>query len=360
MSPEQVVRLTRFALAHTCWPHLDVELSGGETLLLGPGWLRTCLEGIRAVHSNGRSVRKIVLTTNAVLLTEEIADILCEARVGVCVSLDTCEELAEGYKRVCPEVLSGIRLLQERGLSPAVNAVGTKRAVSGSAALMRFLATIGVAQFRVTLLRPLGLAKAHMEELRPDTRDVLRSTVEALDYMRESGLAVIETNVMERVFRYFADSYVHDFCNTLSCPAGREFLAVDARGDVYPCGADLRKRSRLGNIYQGFDERQRERVLSRYHAKGPHFLRCFACKARRICFFSCSACEYDGALDFFESQCQACQALFEYFEQNEDLVAAVYRAATERNPGRSTRRASASHGTPAQEELAREDRHHDS
>jgi len=71
---------------------LHVTFFGGETLLNFP----LMRESVEYATSKGRTAGKTVefsLTTNATLLTEEIADFLAEHRIGVTVSIDGDKEL---------------------------------------------------------------------------------------------------------------------------------------------------------------------------------------------------------------------------------------------------------------------------
>jgi radical SAM protein with 4Fe4S-binding SPASM domain len=151
-------------------------------------------------------------------------------------------------------------------------------------------------------------------------------------HMDRSDFSVVEVSALDRVYRYMGDVYEPNFCHAPTCPAGSGFLAVDAKGDVYPCGDETRDRFIMGNLYDGFDEPRSRRVFSAYHGELAPFVRCAYCKAGRMCHYGCPGCLHEGDLGHFDAECRLTQMLFERFERDRAAMEEIYRRAKSKAP----------------------------
>ncbi len=120
-------------------PGIHVTFFGGETLMNFPCCARRCRYAKDKAAEAGKSV-EFSLTTNATLLTEQIADFLAEHRIGVTVSIDGDQELNDkmrvfhdgrgSYKVIVPK----IKMLLERHRT---NSIGARVTLSSGVSEVR-------------------------------------------------------------------------------------------------------------------------------------------------------------------------------------------------------------------------------
>jgi radical SAM protein with 4Fe4S-binding SPASM domain len=329
MSPDQARDIFSLFISNAATPSLSAEISGGEPLLCGCDWLAAVCAHVRAMEANCGKHVNLWITTNGTLLTEQFVEVLRKYQVIVSIGLDAPGGSEKGLKTLDGRSRPGIGLLQEFYHLPGINAVATQPAAKHIEQFMDVLRTWGVRQFRFTAFNDRGRIRS-APELIPTVDEAVDYTIRLLRYMERCDFSIVETDALDRVYRFMGDRYQENFCYSPNCPAGSGFLAVDAKGDVYPCGFETRERFLLGNLYDGYDEKRRNNALSAYHGQSAPLLRCVFCRSSRICHFGCAGCMHDGNSRHFDAECQLTQRLFEHLEQDPGAVERYYRQAKDR------------------------------
>ncbi len=323
MTATTALQILELFLEHASAQKLSVEISGGEPLLCGNGWLAAVCSGLRVMESKYAKQLSVRMTTNGTLLNEEAVAILRDCRVGLCVGVDAPEGASSGVKTLSRRVRKGIELLQESYMTPAINAVATLPAIKHIERFMDELVRMDIREFRLTPINNRGRVGTAPEQL-PSAEEAVACTMLLIRHMQRCGFAIVEKTTLDRVYRYMGDVYEPNFCHSPTCPAGSGFLAVDAKGDIYPCGNETRTHFLLGNIFNGFERTRSRRVLVDYHEPPPEFIRCISCRAGRICHYGCPGCTHEGDTEFFEADCRMTQMLFEQFEINDAEIKSFY------------------------------------
>ncbi len=287
--------------------------------------------GLRAMETQYDKHLDLWITTNGTLLTEELVAIFRDCRAGVSVGVDAPAGVSGGVKTLDRRVRKGIERLQKVGATPAINAVATRPAMRHVTRFMDELKRMDLRLFRLTAVNRRGRA-CSATRLLPTAREAFACTMRLIRHMDRCDFSIVESSALDRVYRYMGDVYESNFCYGPSCPAGSGFLAVDAKGDVYPCGSETRNRFVMGNVYDGFDESRRRGVLSAYHGELAPFVRCAYCRAGRMCHYGCPGCQHEGDLRHFDAECRLTQLLFERFERDRPAIEQIYRRAKSKAP----------------------------
>ncbi|MGO8704317.1 MAG: radical SAM protein [Candidatus Brocadiia bacterium] len=331
MTAEQAVEILRLLLANSSAPRITVEISGGEPLLCGSRWIAAICGGLRVMETQYAKKLDLWITTNGTLLNEEIIAVLRECKARLSVGVDAPAGVSGGVKTLDGRVRRGIELLQKLYTTPGINAVATLPAMRHVTRFMNELKQMNIRLFRLTAVNSRGRAQA-APGLLPTSKESFACTMRLIRYMERCDFSIVEASALDRVYRYMGDVYEPNFCNAPTCPAGSGFLAVDAKGDVYPCGNETRDRFIMGNIYDGFDGPRSRRVLAAYHGELAPFVRCVYCKAGRICHYGCPGCLHEGDTRHFDAECQFTQLLFERFERDRAAIEEIYRRAKRKAP----------------------------
>lgn len=233
---------------------LRIQFTGGEPLLR--------LDLMEAVAAFGRATRrKLVLSvqTNGTLLTPDTCRRLKAIRCGVGVSLDGIGDAND--LRVFPDgtpcfdaVVQGVRNLGQIGMSCGMTAVVTKVNAKYLGQLSDLALYLGnVAGVGLDLFRPLG--RGDGQDLSADP-EALASGLRALK-AQTNKLALAKIPFRFREIERLRKRRTLSTCSETYCYAQTELsLAVDGRGDCWPCSSLAGQEGcLLGNIRDGLPEK---------------------------------------------------------------------------------------------------------
>ena len=233
---------------------LRIQFTGGEPLLK--------LDLIeKAAHFGWETERKLVMSvqTNGTLLTSETCRRLKAIRCGVGVSLDGLG--TSNALRVFPDgsasgeaVVQGIRNLGMVGLRCGITAVVTHSNAARLGELADLALWLGnVAGVGLDLFRPLGRGAGQELAPSPDELAVgLKALKQRVEALSAAGVP-FRFRELERIRKRESLSA----CPSAYCYAQtRLSLAVDGRGDCWPCSSLAgREECLLGNIRDGLPKR---------------------------------------------------------------------------------------------------------
>ena len=277
-----------------------LQFSGGEPLLATP-LLRRIADYIRTNRIRAR----MDLQTNGTLLTEETADFLHHAGIGIGISLDgrpDVHDVHRCYPDGCGssmDVIAGIQCLGRRGIAIGLTCVVTAENVGKLSGIIEMAYYLGnVRRVGFDLLRGQGRGVS----VRPAREEDVALAMERvfalcrkLERLTGRHIVIAQAEQASCLAQRTDDGFSH--CHAMS-GAG---IHVDALGRIYACSSFVGdERFLLGDVVHGIDARRQEELAHEmqrtmaFCCTCTDFLRCGgACYARMagehaICTAECA------------------------------------------------------------------------
>lgn len=245
-------------------PEMEVTFSGGEPLM-HPGFREIVETSVSQGYSN-------VLLTNATLLTEDMADFICDRFRFVKISLDGPNEETHSQTRGkgnFARVLKGINRLAGRGVRVKVQVTFMKSTLPHLNEIREALPDLPHVNLVYTPLLPMGRGSAM------DSESIDNDTFYVFSKDRRS------------LAKYTPGRRIR------SCHAGVSNLSIADTGDVYPCHHFHASEFHFGNIFHDpfeeifFGEKIKGYVQSMdVEHNNPE---CSKCEVRFLCGGGCHA-----------------------------------------------------------------------
>ena len=294
MSPEVGKRALDFLIEHSGSRHnLEVDFFGGEPLMN----FDTVKELVSYARLRERETGKhfrFTLTTNGMLIDDDVIDFANREMSNVVLSLDGRKEIHDRYRvdyagngswdRIVPKFQ---RLVKARG---------------GKNYYMRGTFTHQNPDFvqDIRQMLELGFTELSMEPVVCAPGDPSALTEEDLEIVKqqyeELAALMLERRAEGRPFTFY--HYMLDleggpciYKRISGCGSGTEYMAVTPWGDLYPCHQFVgEERFRLGDIWNGIDNPKvrAEFAACNVYAKPE----CRECWARLYCSGGCAANAY--------------------------------------------------------------------
>lgn len=272
-----------------------VAFSGGEPLIRDDA-----LDLIR----DASALVETVLTTNAHLLTREMATALARANVECQVSLDGAEERVHDSLRGArshAHVMAALHRLAAAGARTTICTTVTRQNAESSDGLIETAGQLGVEKIRFSPLQRLGRASKGWRRLSP-------SAQQYEDFYRRQYLSQVDRPL--RVFPGLPGLVLSFPDDGRWCRLG-ETLAVDADGAIYPCALLMDDRFRLGHVStttlaEALTSDRLGQVIESTKQRWRDIPQCRECVWRAFCQAGCPASvlweggSFDGADGFCE------------------------------------------------------------
>ena len=290
MSPEVACRAVDFLLEHGgSRKHAELDFFGGEPLL-NMKTVKSTVAHVRRREAETGKIFKLTLTTNAVLLNEEVLQYLNEENIALVLSIDGRREVhdnmrpfAGGAGSYGTVVANMHRAVASRG-GRNYYARGTFTAYNlDFAADVLALAEEGFTQLSIEPVvgrdEPYELTEKHLPEL------FRQYELLAAEYLtrREKG------NGFD--FFHFNVDLQNGPClakRLSGCGAGHEYFAVTPEGDLYPCHQFVgRDGFRIGSVFNGIEQRDLGNEFRQAHVLTKQD--CRDCWAKFYCSGGCHA-----------------------------------------------------------------------
>ena len=276
--------------------NLEVDFFGGEPLM---NWdvVKQLVEYARSVEKQYNKNFRFTLTTNGILIDEDVIEFANKEMSNVVLSLDGRKEINDlkrvdyagngSYDKIVPKFK---QLVESRG---------------GKGYYMRGTFTHANPDFTkdVFHMADLGFTELSMEPVVSSPNDPAALTAEDLEIVKEHyeilAKEMIKRNKEGRGFTFY--HYMLDltegpcvYKRISGCGSGTEYMAVTPWGDLYPChqfvGDDAYK---LGDIWQGVtNDVLREDFRSCNAYARPD---CKDCWAKLYCSGGCAANAYHAS-----------------------------------------------------------------
>ena len=273
-------------LAATGGAPFILQFSGGEPLLALP-LLRQIADYVRTNHIRVR----MDLQTNGTLMTEETADFLHGADIGIGVSLDGRPAEHDAH-RCYPDgrgssmdVIAGIQRLGRRGIAIGLTCVVTAENVAELSGVIEMAYYLGnVRRIGFDLLRSQGRGSAVRPAREEDMARAMEQVFarnEHLGRLHGYRIAIAQEEQAACLAQRTGDGFSH--CHAMS-GAG---VHIDAAGRIYACASFVGDaRFLLGDVEHGIDVRRQETVA---HEMQRAMAFCRACADFAGCGGACYA-----------------------------------------------------------------------
>jgi len=280
--------------------HCEVDFFGGEPLL-NFGVVKALVEYGRKAGAAQNKTIKFTLTTNGVLLNEEIQNYLKQEEISVVLSLDGRPEV---HDRMRPYP-------NGRGsyakITPLIQQFTSKRSESSPYAIGTYYYVRGTyTHFNLDFDRDvlhmadLGIKQISVEPVVAGPEDAYAFQEGDLDEIRAAydrlGEELLIRRTQDRPFNFFHFNVALDqgpcLIKRLSgCGAGHEYVAISPEGDLYPCHQFVGQEAyKLGSLYDENPHQLKEEVVKNFRAANVYAKSaCKECWARFACSGGCHA-----------------------------------------------------------------------
>lgn len=290
MPPEVAEQAIEFIIQHSGPRKFsEIDFFGGEPLL-NFETVKHAVSYARKREKETGKVFRLTLTTNAVLLNEEILEFLNANEISLVLSLDGRAEVHDavrpfsGGKGSYEYALRGIRQAVEsrQGQNYYVRGTFTAKNLDFAADVMAMYDE-GFRQLSVepVVLKDgeLALGEEHLPQI-------------AAEYERLAEEYLAKKQQGEGFeFFHFNMNIHHGPCvakRLSGCGAGHEYMAVTPEGDLYPCHQFVgREQYRLGSVQEGVTNQELPVVFRQNHVLNKEA--CRTCWARYHCSGGCHA-----------------------------------------------------------------------
>lgn len=278
--------------------NLEVDFFGGEPLL---NWevVKEVVAYARLVEKDHNKNFRFTLTTNGVLLDQEVIDFANREMTNVVLSLDGRQEIHDRLRRTSKN--SGSYDL----IVPKFKELVAQR--GGKGYYIRGTFTHYNTDFVNDLkhMADLGFTELSMEPVVSKPEDPYALTEADMPILMDQyellAKEMLQRNKEGRGFTFY--HYMLDlsggpciYKRLTGCGAGTEYLAVTPSGDLYPCHQFVGEPEyRMGTLWEGVTNTERRDAFSRCTAYARED--CRDCWARLYCSGGCAANAYHASGD---------------------------------------------------------------
>ena len=273
--------------------NLEVDFFGGEPLM---NWqvVKDLVAYARSIEKEHHKNFRFTLTTNGVLIDDDVIDFANKEMDNVVLSLDGRKEIHDSlrvdyaghgsYDRIVPKFQ---KLVQARGDKSYYMRGTFTHANPDFTKDVFHMADLG---FKELSMEPVVCAPGDPAALTPEDLEVVKEHYEIL------AKEMLKRNREGRGFTFY--HYMIDltggpciYKRISGCGSGTEYMAVTPWGDLYPCHQFVGEESyKLGNIWDGVTNtglREEFRACNAYARP-----ECADCWARLYCSGGCAANAY--------------------------------------------------------------------
>ncbi len=270
--------------------NLEVDFFGGEPLM-NFDVVKEILEYGRSIEERHNKKIRFTITTNGILLTEEISDYINKNMQNVVLSLDGRKEINDkmrvraggqgSYDSIVPKF---IKLAEDRNqMDYYVRGTFTRNNLDFSKDVLH-LADLGFKQISVE-----PVVSDEKEEYALQKEDLPKIFEEYENLAKE----IIKKRKEGKYFNFF--HFMIDLtggpCITkrlVGCGSGTEYLAVDPDGKLFPCHQFVgQDKFKIGNVFEGIENKKIRKDFEKCNIYSKPA--CKKCWAKFYCSCGCSS-----------------------------------------------------------------------
>lgn len=201
-----------------------LSFSGGEPFLR-----KDMLEIVH--HASKLGFDSVGVSTNGILLDRDIVRQLTAVNLNVQVSIDGDEaqlhDMARGVKGAFEGAVRGIKLLLEEGVNLSVCTTASKWNVERIPNIIQRMENLGVKNYRVQGIVPMGRGKMNAGDLRLTPARMK----ELVQYLENRNIPISSYNM---TLKPPPTGHVN-FCDSGICSAASSICSITPEGNVVPC-----------------------------------------------------------------------------------------------------------------------------
>ncbi len=292
---------------------------------------------------HGREVY-FTMTTNATLITEEIAEFFNRHNIQITISIDGPKEIHDKFRvglngsGSFDKVMAGIKILRKHDVT-----FGVRTTITGAESddLNNITNFFNENKFYMNYVVPVNypvLDKQNPYDLTPD--DLLKISHWQNDLLLKACSEIEDTETDSFEAKQLSITYSNikkrESPHYFRCGAGNWLITVDIDGNFYPCQRFVGMKSfMLGNVFDGQDK---DKTVEMYSAFIEASQNCLSCWSRNLCRKRCfhmkAGCDggfsdlpteicdiyrdnYESAIAFVKLAKQKNQA---FFDKNQNLL----------------------------------------
>ena len=270
--------------------NLEVDFFGGEPLM-NFGVVKEILEYGRSIEEKHNKKIRFTITTNGILLTDEISDYINKNMQNVVLSLDGRKEINDkmrvraggqgSYDSIVPKF---VKLAEDRNqMDYYVRGTFTRNNLDFAKDVLH--------------LADLGFKQISVEPVVTDEKEEYALQKEDLSKMFEEYENLAKEIIKRRKegqwfnFFHFMIDLTGGPCVTkrlVGCGSGTEYLAVDPEGKLFPCHQFVgQDKFQIGNVFDGIQNKQIRKDFEKCNIYSKPA--CKKCWAKFYCSGGCSA-----------------------------------------------------------------------
>lgn len=275
--------------------NIEVDLFGGEPLMAFET-VKQIVDYAREQEKLHNKVIRFTMTTNAMLLNDEIMEYIDKQMGNIVLSIDGRKEVNDrvrvkvdgsgSYDRILPKIK---KMVEKRDKSKQYYVRGTfTRENLDFFEDIKHLADLG---FDEVSVEPVVLPKEHELSLREED---LKIIFEQYDRLYEELLKRHEEGKDFKFYHFNIDLQGGPcvYKRISGCGAGHEYVAVTPDGDIYPCHQFVGNEDfKMGNVFDGNIDMNISDAFKKAHIYNKPT--CKNCWARFYCSGGCQANNYN-------------------------------------------------------------------
>jgi uncharacterized protein len=300
-----------------------IEFHGGEPTLMSDAWFKEAVNYAKEKAFLNEKELTLGMQTNGTLMSEKRLLMFHELGIQLGLSCDGPPEINDRRRDKGDLVGRTLALAQKHKIGLGLTLVLHPGNYNHIRESMDYFAKYGIRGYHMNFLESQG---RNEEGLTVDM--MFEGACTAFDYMADTNCSVVEARVTQMVNRLKLGrrTGVHS-CTDMECGAGKWFIGMDWTGTISPCDTHIHEFA-IGDLWNGFDLPSVEQQLLEFHRKGPWYLKCFSCEARKICTFSCAMSVHKNPVTR-DAECEFTIRFHKYLLEHWDAVEKVYSKLSE-------------------------------
>ena len=303
---------------------ITFEFSGGEPFLQFRLMQKITDYLFNHPLKNGRTVY-VGAQTNATMLNEERVKWIKEHDIIIGVSIDgnpashnVSRPMVNGGESF-DKVIDGIRLLQKYEVQFGILVVLNVSNVDSVENLIEFLAEYNLPALKLNPIAYLGTARENWDAFGLTSDKVINYFKDFARMIVDKQYVILEDNLVT-MMKYCMTKQRSNRCMRTHCGAGETFQAINAKGDIYPCGRSTQSPLlKIGNVMQGQASLSEIGLANQFvreikERRPGDFEDCSTCLYRQMCQAGCSvqAFERYGTVKHKTPECAFYKTMYPY------------------------------------------------
>ncbi|MCX8095541.1 MAG: SPASM domain-containing protein [Caldisericia bacterium] len=290
MNEEISLKAVDFLIENSKTKNIEIDFFGGEPLL---NWMvvkKTIEYGNKKAKESGKILR-FSLTTNGILLNEEKLNFLKENFVSLIISLDGPKEINNIHRRLKNGLTSFDIIIKNLEKLKDYDGYYIRGTFTNKTKNIFKSAKYFYEQgYKNISLEPVILEKDNSLSLKESDIEEIKIEYEKL------GELIYKEKLKGKILNFY--HFNVDLSNgpclgkmNFGCGAGVEYLAVDTKGDLYPCHFLKEfEEFKIGNIFDGIEENKRNYFIFLNDINSKE--NCKSCWSKFLCGGGCIAHSY--------------------------------------------------------------------